>query len=1187
MGLMKKLTSALVASSLVLGLVGTAFAAPSTEQLNDAYERLYHYGIVQGIAKPDGTQDPALGATLTRAQLVTILVRAFGGEDTANLLKGAKSYEDVAANEWYSGYVALIKNMAEKQGIAIGYEDGTFRPAQNVTAIEALAFVMKMLGVPTGTGANWVAETIAAAKDAGVITAADAEAYLADPNSPATRGLAFGLADAIFSTFEVAEGATVYTTYVDDEAPALTLDAAAEPTTTATMYTITGSVSGAEALYFGSEQIAANEDGTFSLEVNLEVGVNTFTFTAVDLAGNVTTQAFEITRNKGAAANVAATLSSDSITAGGTAELTVVVTDENGVELDVAAEDIKVTIGGEIGTYADGVFTASTKAGAGTITVTVGELAAEAIDVTVVAGPLAKVSADKLSIGIGGKSTLTAQDEYGNAITGATFSADSADAFLNGNVFTGTTSGNYVITATKDGKSATVTVGVFGAATAVKVELSQSSLVANGTTEIVATATVVDANGNAVTNAAGTVALQDSATTGLTETADGTFANGVQKFKVKTNGAVPGQQMTMTATFTPTSGSPVEGKATVDIVAQVASAVKLTTKPGTYVATNSNTGVPVVAKVVDQAGEPMKSGAWSVTFSVAGSATVTASGDAVPGTATTYSIDYVGNIQDAAAKLWALQGVTGPITVTASVEGIGTDSASTTAAIAGNPAKLTVSSDVTSAKAAAQGRIVYTVTVTDANGVPVILDDTNPTTLTVKLGVADATTAGKLYYADGDVALATLDDTPAALSNNLTLAANTSSAKFTLGAFNFVGSVPVTVEYTGLSSAGNTVSFTAGDAAKVVLDQNGKNYVVALNNTTFNVSGKVTDAAGNAVAISGLKVKLVARNASDTADETKVNINGTAQNATVATDANGAFTATVSTQTYPDLSFIVKMEDVVTTDAIAPVATDKVAATVEAAVPASISIVSVKDSVTSVASVAAGTAVTVTVEVKDQYGNPLMLDAVAANNPLKLSFTSGKALATDGVTDITTTGIATPTAVVDAAKGLASYTFYPTVVPSTGFKVSATNTVATVESAASLVGVTPAAVTADTVKVKLVRATTATAIEPTKDAISGPYTVTLTDAYGNAVAAPAAITVLITTANLEAGEYLYVRESSSAGAANVTSITINAGYSSKAVYVLTNATTANSDATADTLQLSVDHPTATDVIDDSITVKAK
>ncbi|WP_374713378.1 S-layer homology domain-containing protein, partial [Symbiobacterium terraclitae] len=365
MGLMKKLTSAVVASSLVLGLFGTALAAPTAEQANAAYERLNYYGIAEGILREDGTKDPALDENLTRAQMVTLLVKAFGQKEYADMLAGAQTFSDVSTDHWATGYIAIAMNLAAKHGNTIGYPDGTFGPENKVTAIEALGFVLKFLGVKVSGGDNWVEAMIAAAKDAGVITDADVELYLSEPNEPATRGLAFALADAIFYNYNGLEGGKSVYTKLDTVAPVVTLDSVATTTEKASV-TISGTVSGDyREVFVGSEKVAVAEDGSFSAQVSLNVGANTIVVSAKDWAGNIGTASVDITRNPGAAAKIQITAPEGGVVAGSTIDLPVAVVDAEGA--DTGVTDFKVDAG-EAGTWADGKLTAGTKAGKYTIT---------------------------------------------------------------------------------------------------------------------------------------------------------------------------------------------------------------------------------------------------------------------------------------------------------------------------------------------------------------------------------------------------------------------------------------------------------------------------------------------------------------------------------------------------------------------------------------------------------------------------------------------------------------------------------------------------------------------------------------------------------------------------------------------------------------------------------------------------
>lgn len=887
MGLMKKLTSAVVTSSLVLGLVGSAFAAPSTEQLNDAYARMSTYGIVQGMAMPDGTVDPALGETLTRAQLVTILSRAFGEESTAQLLKGAKSFDDVAANEWYSGYVALIKNMAEAKGIAVGYEDGSFRPAQNVKAIEALAFVMKLLGVAPGTGANWVADTIMAAKDAGVITSADAEAYLADPNADATRGLAFGLADAIFGTYEVAEGKTVYTTYVDDNAPVLTINKPAEPTTTKTTYTVNGKAEDAVAVYYGSEKLTANADGSFTVEISLEVGENAVTFSAVDLAGNVTTESFKLTRNVDAPAKVAAELSATSVKAGAEAELTYSVTDANGVALEVAAEDVDVVVGGEIGSFdkATGKFTAATKTGTGTITVTYGNLTPATVNVTVVAGDLTSISAESTSVAPGSAIKLVAKDAYGNVIEGATFSEDSADAFIEGSNFIASKAGQYTVTATVDGASVTGVVGVFGSVAKTVIE-APAVMVANGESEYTIKVKAVDAEGNHVTSANYSYLLTTPAGFNLVKTE--AVKDGTATYVFTIDPGLAEADLTLTGDYDHDNdgfgdAGTKSGETVVTPAAQVATKITLT--PGNeYLATDLVTNTDTITvKVLDQADVEMLFGTWEMDITVTGSALLDngEKTDSISlGSGSTFTI----SPEDA--------GAAGSISLSASFAGLTTGTATVKAAMPGIATGLKLTANKSEVKAdsladaVTNGNVVtYTVTAVDRNGVPTTTQAPAVVTLTL-----DSDLANDYSFYEGAAITNVLGST----TDTLDLSAG--PVTFTLSG-SIAGSYDVSVQSEYFAKVSSSYSVKANSPAVVALTK-GEIDVLRGTEATAVATAQLYDAFGNKAAVSGVPVTF------GHADYDGVKLNGKGEAAKVTTDETGKGTVNVTMSTYVDLATI-------------------------------------------------------------------------------------------------------------------------------------------------------------------------------------------------------------------------------------------------------------------------------------------
>lgn len=925
MGLMKKLTSSLVASSLVLGLVGSAFAAPSADAVNDAFARLSHYNIVKGKLRPDGTVDPALNESITRAELVTIITRAFGQEETAKILGGASSFSDVPIDQWYTGYVALAKNMADKSGFPLGYSDGTFKPAKNVTNVEALAFIMKFLGVKPGTGANWAADTIKAAIEAGVITTADAEAYLDAPDAEATRGVAFGLADTVFGTYnKLAGGKSVYTAYVDTQAPSVTLDKA-EPATTAPSVKLTGKVAGDYvAVMIGTEKITVNEDGTFAAEVKLALGENNISVVAKDLAGNEGTATVAITRSAGNAAKIEA--GEIEIVAGQSIDLATVVKvmDAN----DAVIEGAPITVdAGSMGTYADGKFTAATKAGEGTITVTSGEATA-AVKVNIIAGPLAKVIADKPSAAPGEQVTLTAADEFGNAVSGATYAFTGGKALLDSakGVFIGSDAGMYTITATVGEAKATLEIGVFGEAYQVVLSAPEA-VVNNGKTVTKLTATIVDEDGNVVT---GYDKKKVFLFEGVIPTAGPTVDNlieafhdakggnilyafayqGVATFELTTNldKAVPNRVYTLTAyTEDPQDDLAldlqVKGEAEVSVAGQKATSLKVTTPK--YLAINSDLGTAQELAhvwVSDQKGEAMRKGEYEVDLKVeSGNAYLLSDQTDMTSKETSYTFVYDGAHDNQNGLV--IYGTrrnnyeTGTITLSVTGDEIGTQTATLNAGLADVAKKFEIAVNKTEFAANAEGNATFTVQLLDRNGVPVSAG-TGGKSVSVTLGGIDGLEGQVEVSLDEGATWQKVNKAADQLPNPFTVAIpeDHSKASFMVRTMAFTGTLTATASDSArpaklTASAAASVNVVAGKVARVSLTAGSLFKAVPVGAPTTTLSGVAVDGSNNVVKKAGVPIEFEPL----TKD---VKLNGKARKITVLTDENGTAKVEASVTAY-------------------------------------------------------------------------------------------------------------------------------------------------------------------------------------------------------------------------------------------------------------------------------------------------
>lgn len=285
---------ALILTFLVLFAFGQPVGATTPDQISSAADRMHALGLVQGV---DPVGDAlGLNTNITRAQLVTVLVRAFGQDANAKLLNGATSFTDSSNHAWASGYVALAKRLIEERSggqQGIGYPDGTFNPDGQVTAAEAVAFLMKFLGVKPDSNKTWPDDYLSGAVGAGLITSADLAAIDPDLSEPATRGLTFYLMDQAFYNTNLGNGETVYTKFV--EPPAVSINDY-PAVTAASQVTITGSVSKVPTeVRVGS--VAATLNGqNFTATVDLQTGGNVFTVTATDNAGSTGTATVNIVR---------------------------------------------------------------------------------------------------------------------------------------------------------------------------------------------------------------------------------------------------------------------------------------------------------------------------------------------------------------------------------------------------------------------------------------------------------------------------------------------------------------------------------------------------------------------------------------------------------------------------------------------------------------------------------------------------------------------------------------------------------------------------------------------------------------------------------------------------------------------------------------------------------------------------
>ena len=95
---------------------------------------------------PDGTVKPE--RQITRAEVATIFYRLLQDEARENVWSRTNSYSDVASGAWYNSAVSTLTNA----GILTGYEDGTFRPDAPITRAEFATIAARFYHAPEVTG---------------------------------------------------------------------------------------------------------------------------------------------------------------------------------------------------------------------------------------------------------------------------------------------------------------------------------------------------------------------------------------------------------------------------------------------------------------------------------------------------------------------------------------------------------------------------------------------------------------------------------------------------------------------------------------------------------------------------------------------------------------------------------------------------------------------------------------------------------------------------------------------------------------------------------------------------------------------------------------------------------------------------------------------------------------------------
>ncbi len=160
-----------------------------TEKYYDAVQILNKLDIIKGYE--DGTFGPM--KNVTRAEFATMIIRFLGMSEAVDNSKENLPFPDIEGVDWAIGNIRAAKNL----GIINGYEDGTFRPNNNVSFEEAVKMIVCTLGYEyfSQPGANWYDKYINSATKLGILKNA-----VGGIKTPATRSC---ISQLLYNSLEV------------------------------------------------------------------------------------------------------------------------------------------------------------------------------------------------------------------------------------------------------------------------------------------------------------------------------------------------------------------------------------------------------------------------------------------------------------------------------------------------------------------------------------------------------------------------------------------------------------------------------------------------------------------------------------------------------------------------------------------------------------------------------------------------------------------------------------------------------------------------------------------------------------------------------------------------------------------------------------------------------------------------
>jgi len=187
-------------------------------------------------------------------------------------IDGVPSFVDVKASDWFARYLAA----GEKQGLLFGYKDGTFRPMNSISRVEATAIVVRALGM-SDVASKWADKDVGFVDFARIPAWARGDVNVATTITKTAAGspIMRGTPDNRFlplDSLSRAQAALIVSRLIDRE--------------TTRKLTISGAIVPGAVVSINSRPISADGNGQFSFSLDMLTSTPT-TLSVVDTRSNL------------------------------------------------------------------------------------------------------------------------------------------------------------------------------------------------------------------------------------------------------------------------------------------------------------------------------------------------------------------------------------------------------------------------------------------------------------------------------------------------------------------------------------------------------------------------------------------------------------------------------------------------------------------------------------------------------------------------------------------------------------------------------------------------------------------------------------------------------------------------------------------------------------------------------------